>query len=115
MDEIRTTENDELRQYLTVPWRRRWLILAVTVLAAVGTYLYYSSQPKQYTAGTAIFVQSSPVDALLFGDTGGDPQRNTQNLADLLATRAVATESARRLHYTGDITALLQAVRVSAA
>src|SRR4051794_19431958 len=116
MNELRETHSDDLRQYLTVPWARKWLILVTTLLAGVAAFLYFSQKPKQYTSSTAIFVQSSPVDAALFGGSGGgDPQRNTQNLADLISTRAVAAQAARTLHFRGDPIFLLGAVRVSAA
>lgn len=47
-------------------WRRKWLILAVAILAAAGAYAYYRRQPHVYTATTQVYLGSgSEVQALL--------------------------------------------------
>ncbi len=37
-------------------WRRKWLILAVGVLVAVGTYFYYQHQKAGYAADTEVYL-----------------------------------------------------------
>jgi Mrp family chromosome partitioning ATPase/capsular polysaccharide biosynthesis protein len=79
------------------------MILAIVVLATGGTYLYYDSKPKEYTASTDLYVQTSPLDRALFGtDSAIDPDRNNTDQAKLLRSRSVAEAVARRLHYQGD-------------
>jgi tyrosine-protein kinase len=36
-------------------WKRKWLILAVALLVAAGTYLYYKRQPAVYSASTELY------------------------------------------------------------
>jgi Mrp family chromosome partitioning ATPase/capsular polysaccharide biosynthesis protein len=88
----------DLRQYIRPVWRRKWLILAMVVLLAGGTYAYYERKPKQYRATTQVFIKTSELTTSLFGSeaaTGDD--RTTSNQATLLRSRAVAREVARRL------------------
>lgn len=76
--------------------------MAIVVAATLGTYAYFASQPKEYTASTDVFVQVSELDRVLFGaavDT--DPDRNTANQASFLRSRAVAERVARRGNYPG--------------
>jgi len=40
-------------------WKRKWLILGVAILVAVGTYEYYKHQPLKYKATTQLFLGSS--------------------------------------------------------
>jgi len=37
-------------------WRRKWLILAVGILAAVGTYAYYKGAQRVYSATTQLYL-----------------------------------------------------------
>src|SRR5580700_8463906 len=37
-------------------WRRKWLILIVGILVAVGSYLYYKREPSLYSASTQIYL-----------------------------------------------------------
>lgn len=37
-------------------WRRKWLILAVAILVAAGSYEYYRRKPKSYTATTQLYL-----------------------------------------------------------
>jgi Mrp family chromosome partitioning ATPase len=37
-------------------WKRKWLILGVALLVAVGTYEYYKSKPAVYSASTQLFL-----------------------------------------------------------
>ena len=37
-------------------WRRKWLILAVAILAAVATYLYYKGETPTYQSSTQVYL-----------------------------------------------------------
>jgi receptor protein-tyrosine kinase len=93
-----------IADYLRPILGRKWLILAIVVIVTGGTYLYYDQQPRQYTASTRIFVNTSPG-----ADTTGAGQsvlpttdRTTQNQATLLASREVAQRVAKRLKRSPD-------------
>jgi polysaccharide biosynthesis transport protein len=40
-------------------WKRKWLILAVGIVVAVGTYLYYKHQTPTYSATTQLYLGGS--------------------------------------------------------
>jgi polysaccharide biosynthesis transport protein len=40
-------------------WRRKWLILAVGVLVALGSYFYYKRQPPRYESSTQVYLGAS--------------------------------------------------------
>ncbi len=89
------------------------MILVIAALATAGTYYYYESKPKQYTASTDLYVQTSPLDRALFGsDSAADPDRNNVDQAKLLESRSVAEAVASRLHFRGDPGALQSAIDV---
>jgi Mrp family chromosome partitioning ATPase/capsular polysaccharide biosynthesis protein len=88
----------DLRQYIRPVWRRKWLILAIVVVLAGGTYAYYERKPKQYRATTQVFIRASELETALFGsDAAIGDDRTTSNQATLLQSRGVAREVARRL------------------
>jgi Mrp family chromosome partitioning ATPase/capsular polysaccharide biosynthesis protein len=114
MDSQVTPESTDVRRYLEPIRSRWWLILAIVAIATAATYLYYDHKQKEYTASSAVYVQTSPLDRALFGnDNAQDPDRNNQNQAKLLLSRTVAQQVARRLHFAGDPAALLDAVKVT--
>ena len=39
-------------------WRRKWLIIAVAIVVAWGSYLYYRHQTKLFQAATQIYLGS---------------------------------------------------------
>jgi polysaccharide biosynthesis transport protein len=89
------------------------MILAIVLIATAATYLYYDSKPKEYTASTDLYVQTSPLDRALFGaDSAVDPDRNNVDQAKLLLSRSVAEEVASKLHFRGPPDALQSAIDV---
>src|SRR4051794_23695382 len=99
------------RAYLRPIWARKWMILGVVVLATALTYVYYSHRPKVYTSATDIFVRSSPVDQLITGNVGYvDDQRNTADQAQLVDSRSVAQQVAKKYGFNADPGALVAAV-----
>jgi polysaccharide biosynthesis transport protein len=96
------------------PFRRRWLLMAVVVVAvSAATYKYYSGKPETYTATTSVFVRPGGYVAIVGSDSEVDPQRNLANAAELLDTPAVAQRVAETLGYKGNPDALLSQVTVA--
>lgn len=46
----------DLQDYLTILWRRKWLILAVTVVAVAGALFYSYRQTPEYTSSAEVVV-----------------------------------------------------------
>ncbi|MGH2864897.1 MAG: Wzz/FepE/Etk N-terminal domain-containing protein [Solirubrobacteraceae bacterium] len=51
-------------------WRRKWLILAVAIVAGVGSYLYYKREPPKYSAQTQIFLGNGAEEKAQLGSGG---------------------------------------------
>ena len=115
MESDSTRPQTDLADYFRPLWARRWIVLVIVVAVTGGTYLYYSSKPDEYTAQTKVFVETSSIDEVLFGNQGQvtETDRNTQNQATLLKTRDVAEEVARRIDFKGDPAALLGQVEIT--
>jgi Mrp family chromosome partitioning ATPase/capsular polysaccharide biosynthesis protein len=53
-------------------WRRKWLILVVGILVAVGSYFYYKRQAPLYLSNTQIYLGAGAEEqSLIGGGTGG--------------------------------------------
>jgi polysaccharide biosynthesis transport protein len=93
------SETADLRDYFRPLWAHKWLVLLIVVVATAGTYLYTNHKPRRYKTSTSLYLQVSDLDQALEGLGGSapvDPDRNAQNLAILLRSRAVAVEAAKR-------------------
>jgi Mrp family chromosome partitioning ATPase/capsular polysaccharide biosynthesis protein len=102
------------RQYLRPVWARKWMILAIVIIATAATYLYENHKPRVYEASSQIFVQTSAVDQTLGSSLAFvDDQRVTANQARLVDTRTVAQNVAKRIGYKGDPGALLGGLTVT--
>ncbi len=105
-----TSDSLNLGDYLRPLRSRWWLVLLITGLATVGTYLYYVSKPKQYAATTTLFLERGNSVT----DPGPqDPDRDARNRAVLLRTNAVAREVARDIKFQGDPRTLLDRLSVA--
>lgn len=50
-------------------WKRKWLILAVGILVAAATYVYYKHKPSTFGASTTIYLGSSPESQVRLGNS----------------------------------------------
>jgi Mrp family chromosome partitioning ATPase len=78
------------------------LILAVVAVATGGTYLYYASKPKLYTASTQVLIQASASDV---GFSAGNATRTANNILQLLKSSPVVEEVVRSVGGSGRVTA----------
>jgi Mrp family chromosome partitioning ATPase len=80
-------ETVDLRDYLRPVWRRKWLILAIVVIAAGGTYFLASrqgsgAQTKQYATSTDVYIEvADPVS--LIGASATPTPPDGQQMSDL--------------------------------
>jgi polysaccharide biosynthesis transport protein len=100
----------ELRDYVRPIWLRKWLILAILVVATGGTYAYFNHQPKKYRASTKVFFQATNVSALLNPDVSIEPDRDLLDQATLLSSRDTAEAVAKQIGYRGRATDLLGSI-----
>ena len=108
---------DHTREVLRPVLRRRWwLVLAIGLIVGALCYVYFDRQPSSYTAGTALFFETSSARNELGEQVQlTDPERAARNEAILLRSRKVAAEAARQIGFKGDPSALLGAISVSPA
>ncbi len=90
-------END-LGALLAPVWRRKWLVLAVAVIVAAATYVYYHRQTHLYSATTQLDLGSGSEAQL--ADSQSKANLNSRALADaaaLIASSDVAEAVRARL------------------
>ena len=51
-------------------WRRKWLILAVGILVALGTYFYYKREHPSYLATTQVYLGAGAEEQAQIGTSG---------------------------------------------
>lgn len=76
----RMADTTTLRDYWRVLRRRRWWVLAPTVLGVALALLYSVLQPKVYSAQTEVLIQTLPGESL-FGSSGDVDDENRMSTA----------------------------------
>jgi Mrp family chromosome partitioning ATPase/capsular polysaccharide biosynthesis protein len=71
-------------------WRRKWLILGVAILVAVGTYFYYKHQPSLYSAKTQVYLGNGAEEQDQISSSGNGGKKAS---APAPATQAVLINS----------------------
>jgi succinoglycan biosynthesis transport protein ExoP len=98
-DQQNQQEELDLRSYFRPVWRRKWIILAIVVVATAATYLITSSQQKMYDSTTRVYVQTAD-PTLNLTQQGTQALPTTVSLADvaqLMTAQSVANAVARTL------------------
>jgi polysaccharide biosynthesis transport protein len=93
-----TDDSADLQHLLRPMWRRRWIIAVAVIVATVATFLYYASQPKEYTASASVYLRAQGLAASVFG-AGSTPgsDRNTTNQSRLIQSRVIIAGAAEQL------------------
>ncbi len=87
-------------------WKRKWLILAVAILVAAGTYEYYKRQRPTYKATTQLFLGGSAEQAALSSGGGGKATLSGRALADqvgLINSSVIGLGVHKRLRAEGNL------------
>ena len=87
-------------------WKRKWLILAVGILVAAGTFAYYKHMPSVYGAETALYLGGgSEMQSLITGSPGNSPQNTIElaNQAQLINSNVVGEAVRRQLAKEGKL------------
>lgn len=95
-----------LSDYLAPLRARRWLIVAIVVVATAGTYAYSSQQPEVYEASTKLYLNQNP-------EAGYSDDRTVENQATLLRSQDVARRVAEEAGYRGSPASLASRMRAT--
>ncbi len=90
-------ETTDIATMLAPVWRRKWLILAVAIVVAAVTYVYYHRQTHVYSATTQLDLSNGSEAQQLAGGPQAKTNLNTRALADAatLITSSSVTEAVR--------------------
>lgn len=104
MEEKKTQPDEieiDLREYLSILWRGKWIIVLCTVLAiAVGFYLVFTLQPV-YEAKTKVLIVEKSLSGELFGEYNPEysssSEVNFQTQVEILGSRQFREEIIKKL------------------
>lgn len=88
------TGTKDLRTYLGILWRWKWLFLVFLIGAPVAAYLIERGQPKTYRSSALVGVNAATVDTTVL-QGGSFSTTNVQAVAQLVTTRPVAARAAK--------------------
>ncbi len=72
-------ETTDLTAAFAPLWRRKWLILGVAILVAIGSYIYYKRQPAVYSATTEVYLGNGAEEQAQIGTGAGGKKANAPN------------------------------------
>jgi capsular exopolysaccharide synthesis family protein len=94
--------------FLTVVWRRKWIVLGTMVLLAAVTYAYASTQQKIYETSATLLI-AQPSDAQTF-DAVQASQVAARTYGDVLSSPNIAEQVSRALNGDPDADYLVENV-----
>lgn len=98
--ETQNPTQPRLRDYLRPLITRWWLILVTVIVATGGVYAYYVRKPNQYTTSTLVYV-TDPGDPVTGVQSTPATDRNVEDVASLVSSRANAAVVAAKIGYPG--------------
>jgi succinoglycan biosynthesis transport protein ExoP len=78
-------ETTDASATFAVIWRRKWLILAIGLLVAVGSYVHYKKAPTKFTVKTQLYLGATAENSALLNSTLGKQTLNSTALANQAA------------------------------
>jgi Mrp family chromosome partitioning ATPase/capsular polysaccharide biosynthesis protein len=94
-------DGEELGKAFAPLWARRWLILAIALIVAVATYVYYDHKPRVYLSETTVLLGNSRLEEILRGSAVPLDERILNNQAALLMSSRYSAAVRRRLAREG--------------
>lgn len=107
----------DLTAVLAPLWARKWLILAIAVIAAGGTYAWFDRQPRVFQSGTEIFLGTEGVTELVTGQSTFGlelTEKDLANQATIIRSPAVSRLAAQELGGSLSISQLQGSIAVGA-
>ena len=111
-------ESSDFATFLAPLWRRKWLIVAVAIVVAAGTYAYYHRQPDVYSASTQLDLGGGLEAQQLASTTQSRSTLSSRALADaaaLITSSTIAEAVQARLAREGAPVGGVDKVRAKAA
>jgi capsular exopolysaccharide synthesis family protein len=87
----------DLRHYLSLVWRRKWILLPIVVVIPLATYLISKGLSKTYEASTIVQVKDTEGSASLFSNSVDFGGSGAAEAARLIPTTVVGREAAKEL------------------
>jgi tyrosine-protein kinase len=103
----------DLRRYVAVLHRRRWLIAAVIVVTLVGALALSFLRDPVYTSETRVLMRAITIDPQLDRATPDEKLISPKTQQQLVLSTAVATRAGRSMHPPRSATRMLQQVDVT--
>ena len=107
----------ELRQYLDIVRRHKWLIIQATIVVAVAAYLFSDLKTPAYQATARVLLRPNDSAEQLYPgyqvEMFNDPDRYVSSQIDIIQSEAVAQLAAKSLPGGGNPDALLGEVGAS--
>jgi receptor protein-tyrosine kinase len=92
------TGTSDVRGYLRILWRWKWLFLFFVVATPIAAYLIEQSQPTRYRSSALVGVSQATVNTSLLNGGGSFSTNNVTAIAKIVTTTPVATVAADLLH-----------------
>ncbi len=92
------THTKDLRSYLRILWRWKFLFLIFLLAAPVAAYLAERGKPNIYQSSALVGVNSETVNTTVLGSSGSFSTTNVTAVAQLVTTRPVAHLAASFMH-----------------
>ena len=96
------TGHRDLRSYLRILWRWKWLFLVFVVAAPAAAYLIERGKPNIYRSTALVGVNQATVNTALLNGGGSFSTTNITAIAQLVTTTPVAKIAASLLHPPAD-------------
>jgi Mrp family chromosome partitioning ATPase len=93
-----------LADYVAILRRRKWIVIALPVVAAISAYLVSATQSAVYEATAKVLVDRSTAASAIVNipdPAGGDPARFLATQANIARSPALAARVARAAHVPG--------------
>jgi capsular exopolysaccharide synthesis family protein len=103
----------DLRNYVRVLWRWKFLFLAFLIAAPVAAYLVERGKPTVYKSSALVGVNQETVNTSLLGSNGSFSTTNVTAVAQLVNTRPVAHTAATLMRPPANPNAIMHEVTAS--
>lgn len=88
----------DLMDLIRIIWRRKWLVVALAVVAGVSSYIGSKLSPKIYEARSKIMVlDKQGGNVSILNEIGGMPKNQVANYVEILKSRSLMLDVARHL------------------
>jgi capsular exopolysaccharide synthesis family protein len=92
------TGTKDLRAYLRMFWRWKWLLLSFVVAVPLIAYVIESGKTNTYQSSSLIGINSATVNSSVTGNAGSFSTSNITAIAELVTTTPVADVAAGLMH-----------------